>query len=67
MEKWIENTELFGDTTTTKMFSNDSQETYLHAYYDSARGGNGIAKLLRRINKAKKDAQGSIKKKKDRP
>lgn len=65
MEKWIEDTELFGDTTTTKMFSNDSQETYLHAYYDSTRGGTGITKLLRKINKAKKDAQTSIKKKKE--
>ena len=65
MEKWIENTELFGDTTTAKMFSGDDQETYLHAYYDSSRGGCSITKLLRKINKARKDAQAAIKKKKE--
>lgn len=64
MEKWIENTELFGDTTTVKMFSNDEQDSYLHVYYDSCRGGCGIAKLLRKINKARKDALAAIKAKK---
>ena len=64
MEKWIEDTELFGDTTTVKMFSTDKKDSFLHVYYDSSRGGCGITKLLRKINKAKRDAITAIRKKK---
>ena len=60
MEKWIDGTELFGDTTTVKMFKNDSVDTYLHMYFDSERCGSATTKLLRRINSAKRAASNAI-------
>ena len=65
MEKWIDGTELFGDTTTVKMFKDDEVETYLHMYFDSERCGAATTKLLRRINSAKKSALKAIRSKKE--
>ena len=64
VDKWIDGTELFGDTAGVRMFSGDEQESFLHVYYDSSRAGCGITKILRKINKAKKDATCAIKEKK---
>lgn len=64
VDKWIDGTELFGDTTKVRMFSGDEEESFLHVYYDSNRAGCGITKILRRINKAKKDAVNAIGEKK---
>lgn len=56
VDKWIEGSELFGDTAPIKMFSNDTQTSYLHMYYDCERGAASTAKLLRKINKARAEA-----------
>ena len=58
--KWIEGTDLFGDTTKVRMFAGDILETFLHVYYESRRGGCAISKLLRKINKARQDAVKAI-------
>lgn len=65
VDKWIEGTELFGDTTSVKMFSTDDEDSYLHMFYDCERAGDSTAKLLREINKAIRDARNALAKKKD--
>ena len=65
MEKWIDGTELFGDTITVRMFKEDTVDTYLHMYFDSERCGTATTKLLRRINSAKKSALKAIRNKKE--
>lgn len=64
VDKWIEGTELFGDTTAVKMFSSDDDISYLHMFYDCERAGDSTAKLLREINKAIRDAKTDLANKK---
>lgn len=64
MDKWIEGTELFGDRTNLRMFKGDEADSYLHVFYDPARGGAGIKMLLRKVNNAAKRARNAIRKKK---
>lgn len=64
VDKWIEGSELFGDSVPIKMFSSDTQTSYLHMYYDCKKGADSTAKLLRDINKARADALKDISKKK---
>ena len=65
VDKWIEGTELFGDTTSVKMFSTDDKDSYLHMFYDCERASNSTAKLLREINKTIRDAKTALAKKKN--
>ena len=64
IRKWIEGTELFGDKTKVKMFKDDQVDSYLHVFYDPAKGGSGIKALLKKINNAVEKAQSGLKKKK---
>lgn len=65
IDKWIEGSELFGDKTKCRMFKTDSVDSYLHVYYDSAKAGNAIKSLLKKINRAKASGEKAIKKKKN--
>jgi hypothetical protein len=65
IDKWIEGSELFGDKAKCRMFKNDTVDSYLHVYYDSAKAGKAIKTLLRKINRAKASALKAIKNKKD--
>ena len=62
IDKWIEGSELFGDRTKCRLFKTDTVDSYLHVYYDSAKAGNAIKSLLKKINRAKANAIKAIKK-----
>ena len=64
IDKWIEGSELFGDRTKCRLFKTDTVDSYLHVYYDSAKAGNAIKSLLKKINRAKANALKAIKNKK---
>ena len=64
IDKWIEGSELFGDRTKCRLFKTDTVDSYLHVYYDSAKAGNAIKSLLKKINRAKANAIKAIKNKK---
>lgn len=64
VDKWIEGTGLFGDTTCVKMFADDEENSYLHMYYDCERGAGLTTKMLREITKVLNDAKRDIAKKK---
>ena len=64
IEKWIRGSELFGDTTRCRLFKTDAVDSYLHVFYDSAKAGNGIKAMLRKINRAIDSAEKALKKKK---
>ena len=65
IEKWIEGSELFGDTVEKKLFAKDEVNSYLHVYYECDRAGSSIKDLLKRINRTKAKAQKAIKAKKE--
>ena len=50
INKWIQGSELFGESTKLKLFKNDTKDSWLHVYYDNFRRGKDINKLLRKIN-----------------
>ena len=64
VNNWIEGTELFGDYIKVRMFRGDEDDTYLHVYYDSIKGGFGISSLLKKVNKAREAANRAIRAKK---
>lgn len=63
--KWIEGSELFGDTVKKKLFAKDDVDSFLHVYYECDRAGSDIRSLLKRINQVKTKALKAIKAKKD--
>lgn len=52
VEKWLFDNELFADTVEKPLFKKDKENSYIHIFYDSEKGGVTTAALLRNIRKA---------------
>lgn len=56
VEKWLFDNELFADTVEKPLFKKDKDNSYIHVFYDSEKGGATTAALLRNIRKAINEA-----------
>ena len=61
IDKWLFDNELFAETVEKPLFKKDKDNSYIHIFYDSEKGGATTAALLRNIRKAIGEALRTLK------
>lgn len=59
-DKWLFDNELFADTVEKPLFKKDTDNSYIHIFYDCEKGGATTAALLRNIRRAINEASAKL-------